>query len=191
MSIIINKPGVDTNDVSYGFLQVELYPQIELHFDKVSINTKCFDGLEASTYGINGYWDSSTYEDPDPSVGTVDVSIWVDPILSIFPSEWNRFNTIEIPFELEASTNLEELSHEKTVEELTNIKASPFEYMAYEADVFDLDPSSGEPVLDPCTNEPITLHVQGELIKKKNDTYQFYTKILPIFCELEDVSINL
>ena len=190
MSIIINKSGVDVNDVSYGFLQVELSPQIELHFDRVSINTKCFNGLDASNYGIP-HWEPSTYEDPDPSVGTVDVSIWVDPILPIFPSEWTRFNHIEIPFELEASTNLEEWSHEKTVEEITSVKALPYEYMAYEDDVFDLDPSSGEIVLDPCTNEPIKLHTKGELIKKKNETYQFYTKILPIFCELEDVSIKL
>jgi len=191
MSIIINKSGVTVDDVSYGFLQIELDSQLELHYDRVLINTQCFDGLDASNYGLNGHWEPSTYEDPDPSVGTVDVSIWVDPISPIFPSEWQRFNNFEVPFELEASTNLEEWSHEKSVEELTSIKASPYEYMAYEADVFDLDPSSGEPVLDPCTNEPIKLHVKGDLIKKKNGTYQFYTKILPIFCELEDVSIKL
>ena len=62
--------------------------------------------------------------------------------------------------------------------------------MAYETDVFDLDPSTGEPILDGEDN-PIKLHSEGELIKKKNGTYQFYTKTLPIFCELEDVSTKL
>ena len=190
MSIIINKPGITVDDVSYGFLQMELYPFIELQYDRVSVNTKCYDGLDASMFGLEGYWDVSIAI-LDPSVGAVDVSLWVEPIQSIIPEGWNRFNPIKIPFELEASTNLEQWSHEKCVEELTTIKAVPYEYMAYETDVYDLDPSTGDPVLDPCTNEPIILHSQGELIKKANGTYIFYTKILPIFCELEDVSIKL
>ena len=161
MSIIINKPGQTINDVSYGFLQVELNPFIELHYDRVSVNTKCYDGLDASMFS------------------------------PIIPKDWDRFNPIKIPFELEASTNLEEWAHEKCVEALTTTKNVPYEYMAYETDIFDLDPSTGDPVLDPCTNEPIVLHTQGELIKKANGTYMFYTKILPIFCELEDVSIKL
>lgn len=226
MSIIINKPGQTINDVSYGFLQVELNPFIELHYDRVSVNTKCYDGLDASMFGLEGYWDSSTelipessyyvdvwVDDPsghwdssvwvedssgywDASLVTVpeyitDISIFIDPISPIIPVDWDRFNPIKIPFELEASTNLEEWAHEKCVEELTTAKLLPYEYMAYETDVYDLDPSSGDPMLDPCTNQPIVLHSQGELIKKANGTYMFYTKILPIFCELEDVSIKL
>jgi len=190
MAIKIYKAGVTIEDVSYGSLHVELNPFIELHYDRVSVNTKCYDGLDASMFGIEGYWDVST-QILDPSVGPVDVSVWVDPITHIIPKDWDRFNPIKIPFELEASTNLEAWAHEKCVEELTSVKAVPYEYMAYETDVYDLDPSTGDPVLDPCTNEPIVLHSQGELIKKANGTYMFYTKILPIFCELEDVSIKL
>lgn len=189
MAIKINKPGLDINGFPYDFLHVELDPFIELHYDRVSVNTKCYNGLDASQ-GLEGYWDVSTAI-LDPSVGPVDVSIWISPLQPILPEDWDRFNPIKIPFELEASTNLEEWAHEKCAEELTSTKAVPYEYMAYETDVFDLDPSTGEPILDPSTNEAIKLHSKGELIKKANGTYMFYTKILPIFCELEDVSINL
>ena len=190
MSIIINKSGVDINDVSYGFLQIELDPQLELHYDRVSINTTCYDGFDASMYGITGWWDVSTTI-LDPCIGPVDISIWVDPISPIQPAGWDRFKEIKVPFELEASTNLEVWSHRKAARELINVKYLPYEYMAYEEDVFKLDPSSGDPVLDPCTNQPIIIHPKGELIKKSNNTYQFHTKVLDIFCELEDVSIHI
>ena len=188
MSLIINKSGITINDVSYGFLHVTIEPEIELHYDRVSIKTECFDGLEASIYGLDGWWDSSVAI-LDPSIGPVDISIWIEPIQPIFPIDWNRFDPINVPFEQEASTNLDVWAHNKTKEELISVKPEPYSYMMYEDDVLELDVSTGDPVLDPCTNQPILVHEKAELIKKKNGTFMFFTKILPIFCEDEDIEI--
>jgi len=189
MSIIINKSGVDVNDVSYGFLQVELMPKLEN--DTVFIKNKCYNGLDASIYGLEGWLDASTYEDPDPSIGTIDVSIWISPINSIFPVDWDKYEVIQVPFELEASGNLINWSHDKVIEELTDVKSYPDSYMVYEADIFELDPSTGEPMIDPSTGLPIINHAEGDLVMKEEETYLFYTKVYDRFCELEDVSIKL
>jgi len=189
MSIIINQGGFDINGREYEFLQVEIDPRIELDYNRVSIETLCFNGEDVSLYGITGWWDPSTVI--DSSGNLVDVSIWVPPIDPVIPELWDRFDPIIASFELEASTNMEVWSHNKAVEELTDIKDIPYEYYAYEADVFDLDPSTGEPILDASTGEPIKLHSEGDLIMKYNGTNMFYTKTIDRFCELEDVSINI
>lgn len=189
MSIIINKPGVDVNDISYGFLQVELSPKLENNI--VAIKNRCYNGLDASIYGLDGWWDVSTYEDPDPSIGIVDVSVWVPPIKSIFPIGWEDYEVIQEPFELEASGNLVNWSHDKVVEQLIVERSFPDSYMVYEDDVLELDPSTGEPVLDPSTGQPIINHAKGDLVTKDEETYLFYTKTYDRFCEAEDVSIKL
>ena len=188
MALKINKPGLTIEDVSYGGLHVELSPFIEMHYNRVSINTKCYSQEDVSLYGLDGFWDSSLVIDPS---GNYDVSVWIPPAQSIIPKGWDRFNPIKVDFEEEASTNLNLWSHQKVKRELVSVKHVPYEYMAYEEDVYELDPSSGDPVLDPCTNEPIVIHSKGDLMKKSNGTYMFYTKTLENFCDPEDVSINL
>jgi hypothetical protein len=221
MALKINKPGLTINDASYNALYVELEPFVELHYDRVSVNTKCYDFEDVSLYGLTGYWDASLRWDPSTSyevdvwdvstvidasgntidvsildsstvivpAGWTDISVWIPPIEHIIPKGWKRFNPMKFDFEEEASTNLESWAAIKAKRELTSQKAVPYEYMAYEDDIYDLDPSSGDPILDPCTNQPILLHAKGELIKKENGTYLFYTKVLDRFCEAEDVSI--
>lgn len=186
MALKINKPGQTINDASYGALYVELNPFIELHYNRVSVNTKCYDFDDVSVYGLEGTWDSSLVIDPS---GNYDVSVWIPPAQPIIPKNWERFNPMKFDFELEASTNLENWATEKAKINLTSIHHIPYEYMAYEEDVYQLDPSTGDPVLDPCTNEPIKLHSAGDLIKKENGTYLFYTRTIDRFCELADVSI--
>jgi hypothetical protein len=185
MAIKIYKSGLTIDDVSYGGLHVELNPFIEMHYNRVSVNTKCYTLEDVSTYGLVGTWIDTL----DASGN--DVSTWVPPAQEIIPQSWERFNPVKIDFELEASTNLEQWSHEKVKQELVSKRTIPYEYMKYEADVYELDPSSGEPVLDPCTNQPIILHAKDELIKKANGTYQFYTRIEDEFCQPEDVSIHI
>ncbi len=162
MAIIINKPGVDINGRSYPYLKIDITPEIELHYDRVFIKTKCFNGTDIS----------NEIENPE----------------FIIPEKWDRFDPIVVPYE-EAAQNLSSWAHQKVLEELSSEKNIPYEYMAYEDDVYDLDPSTGEQILDPSTGTPIKLHKKGELIKKKNGTYMFYTKILPRFCEEEDIKI--
>jgi len=189
MSIIINKQGIDINSNSYDSLYVELNPFIEMHYDRVSIHTKCYNYLDVLIYGLEvGTYDSSIVI--DASGNEIDYLQYIPPAQSIIPVGWERFNPILVPFELEASTNLESWSIDKVIEELTNEKSLPYEYMAYEDDVFELDPFTGEIILDPSTGESIIIHAKGELIKKQNGTYMFYNKKLPRFCEAEDVSIN-
>jgi hypothetical protein len=163
MPLRINKPGIDIDGREFPFIQVEIDPQIEIHYDRVSIFTKCFNGNDVSS-GI---------ENPE----------------EIVPVGWERFNPIKVPYEEEASEDLFSWSHQKALDEISSSKNLPYEYMAYEADVYDLDPSTGEYILDPSTNEPIKLHSKGELVKKLNGTYMFYTKEIPRFCETEDISI--
>ena len=186
MALKINKPGLTIDDASYNALYVELNPFIEAHYDRVSVNTKCYDFDDVSTYGLEGTWDASLVIDPS---GNYDVSIWIEPAQSIIPSGWERFNPIKLQLETEAETDLENWATQKSITELTSQKSVPYEYMAYEEDVYKLDSLSGDPVLDPCTGAPIIIHAAGELIKKHNGTYMFYTKILDRFCEAEDVSI--
>jgi len=186
MALIINKSGTDRDGNSYPFLYVEINPVIELHYDRVSINTKCFNGLDVSNYGFEGWWDASLVVDPS---GNYDASVWVNPIKPLQIEEWDRFDPIKAPFEDEASTNLISWSLQKSIVEITTTKNVPYEYMQYENDVFELDASTGEPVIDPSTGQPIKLHTTGELITKGNGTYMFYTRTLPIFCETVDVSI--
>jgi len=186
MPLKINKPGVTVNDVSYNALHVELNPFIEPQYSRVSINTRCYDFDEVSIRGLEGAWDSSLVIDPS---GNYDVSIWIEPEEPIVPKNWDRFNPIKVDFEEEASTNLVEWAAMKSKIELTSHKSIPYEYMAYEDDVYELDSSTGDPILDPCTNQPIIIHAKGELIKKENGTYLFYTRVLDRFCEAEDVSI--
>lgn len=188
MAIKILKSGLTIEDVSYGGLHVELQPFIEMHYNRVSINTKCYDIDDVFAYGLEGTWDSSTVIDPS---GNFDVSIWIPPAIPIVPMGWERFNPIKVDFELEASTNLEVWAHLKTKQALVTQKLVPYEYMKYEENVYDLDPSTGDPILDPCTNQPIILHSAGELIRKSNGTYMFYTKVLDPFCDPEDISINI
>jgi len=186
MVLKINKPGLTIEDVSYGSLYVELNPFIELHYNRVSINTKCYDYEDVSIYGLDGSWDSSLVIDPS---GNYDVSIFIEPAQPIIPKNWERFNPMKFDFEEEASTNLDVWATEKAIEDLSSVKRIPYEYMKYEENVYDLDPSTGDPILDPCTNEPVILHSVGELIRKDNGTFMFYTRTLDRFCEAVDISI--
>ena len=187
MAIIINKPGTDINLNSYDSIYVDLNPFIELHYDRVSINTKCYNYMDVSLYGFEGTYDSSIVI--DASGNEIDYPQYNPPAQIIVPMGWERFNPIIIPFELEASTNLESWATTKAIEELTNEKKIPYEYMAYENDVFELDASTGDIIIDPSTGVGIIIHSKGELIKKRNGNYMFYTKKLPRFCETEDISI--
>jgi hypothetical protein len=183
MALKINKPGSTVNDASYGALYIELDPFIELHYDRVSINTKCYDWEDVSLYGLEGYWTNTV------DASGIDVSTWVDPAQPIIPKNWERFNPIKVDFEEDASTKLQAWSVKKTIAELTRVKNIPYEYMKYEDNVYELDPSSGEPVVDPSTGQPVVIHSKGELIKKENGVFMFYTKQYDRFCEIDDVSI--
>ena len=153
MAIKINKSGIDLNGEAYPYLHVTLDPFLELHYDRVSVNTTCFNGLDIST---NGYGPK------------------------IIPEGWERFNPIKLQYEEGAEADLESWSNTKVMEHLSSELDLPYEYMQYETDVFELDPSTGQ---------PIKLHSVGELITKVNGTHMFYTKKLPAFCEADDLEI--
>jgi hypothetical protein len=163
MSLIINKVGKDINGNEFPFLKVDIYPELEPQYNRVSIKTSCFNGI--------------------------DISIGVENPLVITPEKWDRFNVFTIEYEDEIQ-DLTIWSHEKTIEELSSEKNIPYEYMMYEDDIYDLDPITGEQILDPVTSKPIKLHKKGELIKKSNGTYFLYTRVLPRYCESEDVIIT-
>lgn len=162
MALKINKPGKDLNGESYPYLHVNLQPIVEEHYDRVSVNTTCFNGLDIS---INGYGPK------------------------IVPEGWDRFDPIKIPLEDGYDTDLNQWVHQKCSEELSTVRKLPYEYMKYEEDVYDLDPSTGDPILDPSTGQPIVLHKAGDFILKANGTYRFYEKELTRFCEAEDIEI--
>jgi hypothetical protein len=159
ISIVINKPGIDINEQEYPFLFVELNPQIELHYDRVSIKSKCYKGVNI---------DNNEYSD------------------KIIPKNWDRLYVVKVPYEKESENDMNEWVTQKFINELTSKKHIPYEYLKYEDDVFDLDETTGEPKLN-AENKPILLYKKGELIKKRNGTYKFYTKIIDEFCELEDI----
>lgn len=146
MQLKINKPGLTIEDASYGSLYVELDPFFEPGYNRISVNTKCYNFDDVAANGL-------------------------ESAEAITPKNWERFNPMKFDFELEASTNLEEWSLNKAIVDLTSIHNVPYEYMKYEADVYDLDPSTGEPILDSSTGLPILLHVKDELIKKDNGVY--------------------
>lgn len=162
MAIKINKAGVDINGKAYPYLHVNLDSKVELHYNRVSVGTTCFNGLDIS---INGYGPK------------------------IIPEGWERLDPIKLPYEEGAENDLDNWVNTKVMEKLSTPENIPYEYMQYETDIFELDPSTGEQVLDSSTGAPIKLHEAGELITKSNGTYKFYTKVIPAFCEKEDLEI--
>jgi len=165
MALIINKSGIDNNGVEYSILYMDLIPEIELHYDRVSVNIKCYKNLE----GYSG----KTFDE------------------RVFPSEyWEGFyNQIHIDYAEGIESDLETWVHEKTKEYLTSPKFEMYAYKKYETDIFLLDEETGEPELDEETGEPIILNKKDELIKKSNGTFDLADKEIPAFCTESEIEI--
>jgi len=164
MALIINKRGVDNKGVEYPFLYMNLIPEIDLKFERVSISIKCYKGIDISgkTFGER-----------------------------VFPSEyWTHFySQLQIEYEDGIEEDLENWIHQKTITYLTTKKYLMQTYRKYTEDIFLLDEETGEYILDEETDEPIILNKKGDLIKKKNGTFDTYNhEILP-FCEEIQIEI--
>jgi hypothetical protein len=164
MALIINKSGIDNNGVEYPFLYFNLIPEIELHYDRVSINIKSYKGIDISgqTFGER-----------------------------VFPGEyWEQFyNQIHIDYEDGCESDLENWIHQKAITYLTTKKYDMCTYKIYQDDIFLLNEETGEIVLNEETDEPIILNKKGDLIKLKNGTYDMYDKEILPFCEESEIQI--
>lgn len=165
MALIINKSGTDNNGIDYSFLYFDLIPEIELHYDRVSINVKSYKSLE----GYSG----KTFEE------------------RVFPSEyWDQFyNQIHIDYEDGIESDLENWIHQKTITYLTTKKYDMHTYKKYTDDIFLLDEETGEYILDEETDEPIILNKKDELIKLRSGVYDMYNKEIFPFCEESEIEI--
>lgn len=164
MALIINKSGIDNNGIEYPFIYMDLIPEIEMHYGRVSINVKCYKGIDISgkTFGER-----------------------------VFPSKyWEQFyNQIHIDYENGIESDLETWIHNKAKEYFTSPKFDMMTYKRYENDVFLLDEETGEPELDEETGEPIILNKKGDLIKKSNGTFDLHNKEIPPFCDYDKIEI--
>lgn len=160
MALIIEKPGVDITGIDYNFLYIELRPEIETHYDRVSVKTIVYKGTNIDT---NEYGEKIT------------------------PEGWERFSMLKIPYDDMTDIDFDKWVNEKSFELITSPKTLMYEYMTYEDDIFDIN-DSGDIKKDKDGN-PIILHKKGEIIKKKNGTSMFYNKELPPFCETNQIKI--
>jgi len=163
MALIVNINGTDINGIDYPFLYIELFSEIELHYDRVSVHLTCYKGIDISgkTYG----------ESILPS------DYWVDYI-----------NIIKIPYE-ENIINLNDWVHQKISDYLTADHILMCIYKKYDNDVYDLDEETGDPKTNEETGEPILIFKKNDLVLSKNGVYVTYNKEMESFCDRNQIEI--
>ncbi len=159
MVLKINKDVETIDGSTYSNFYVTLEATFINDYDKFNVQSKCFSGF-------------------DPSL-----NVCIDYISII---NWVEFNDMDFQYEEDASTNFDAWFFNKTVDKLTSPKTLMYEYKIYETNIYDLDPSTGDPMLDDDSN-PIILHKKDDIVNKKNGAPFFYNKELPQFCETTNI----